>query len=243
MDPTHNKSPGKVFITNRSHSAESTTLLKIRVCLPTHSMEEPSDADDLRCAFALECDPIRGSYTAGGIEWPCFDHFFQAGKVLKGVNPTYSQEWWRIQAPWQSEYPLATGQDRETQYWCLCSGKCRSRVYYCSCPHHTECEARCNVLIPHYRYLLKQSIVIPELRRRLEQGCDVIIYDPHFKSCRPEPRYPQLDVADETLIDVAVHDGSRTLEYGLLVAAELQGLLQHYPYGRQGRMTPTLVRP
>ena len=200
--------PGSVFITGNTDNCVS---VRVYLSLDDGDSDESHFAPDIRREFAKQCDPMSCPFLHYGVQYPCFDHFFQSGKVLKGINPTYTQDFWRTQEKWQSEYPVSPDKECDIQCWRLCSGKCRSRVYYCSCPRLTVEEAHDQILVPEYKKLLTNAPIIDRLRERIERGCDVVICDPFYVPDSPGG----CDVVTREICS------DKSSCYGLLVAAEL----------------------
>ena len=117
-----------------------------------------------------------------------------------------------------SEYPLSLDRKREFLYWRLCDGRCRSRVYYCSCPKRTDKEAYAAVLVPKYREFIANAPVIKELQQKLDNNYDVLICDPSYCGSAGDG----YDLVTHEAIQKAESaiDGSKP-PYGLLVAGEL----------------------
>ena len=209
---------GSIFITGKSSSDESSTILSIRVCLSRDPYDESYFSSSIRKDFIEQCDPAVRPFISGGIQYSCFDHFFQAGKALEGVNPTYTQDFWHSQKKWQPEYPLAPDWDCKVQHWHLCCGQCRSRVYYCLCPRLSIMEARAGVLVPEYQGILRQASVLDRIRDKLMRGYDVIIHDAVYIATSPTG----YDEVTAEQFNRALDDSTQDLNYGLLVAGELR---------------------
>jgi len=207
---------GQVFITGKE-SSDSPGLLGLRIGLDRHTFQEPYRAHQLRRDFAAECDPKVSPFLSGGHRYPCFDSFFQAGKVLKDVNPTYTQQWFITQSRDAGEYPLSPDRNRVTESWQLCDGRCRSRVYYCSCPRRTEEEAYTEVLVPTYLQLLREAPVMQLLRDQLSRSRDILLYDPSYTPSEAGG----CDLVTSEAVEAARSGCHGPIPYGLLVAGEL----------------------
>lgn len=210
---------GQVFITGKALS-DTSTRLGLRIRLDRHTFQEPPCAVRLRSDFASECDPQVSPFLVGGRQYPCFDNYFQAGKILKDVNPTYTQRWFQTQPRNVGEYPLPIGRDRIITSWHLCNGSCRSRVYYCSCPSHTEATAYTDVLVPTYLQLLRDAPVMQLLRDQLAHGRDVLLYDSTYIPASPL----ECDLVTSDAVEAARSNHRHPAPYGLLVAGELIGI-------------------
>lgn len=201
---------GQVFITGKASSNESRHL-GLRIRLDRQTFQEPCCADQLRQTFAVECDPKVSSFFWGGHQYPCFDSFFQAGKVLEN---THTQQWFITQ------YPLFPGQNRLTSSWQLCNGRCRSRVYYCSCPRRSLDKAYTEVLVPTYLQLLRKASVMKLLRNQLSRNRDIILYDPSYIPSKAGI----FDIVTSEAVEAARSCYQDPVPYGLLVAGELLGI-------------------
>lgn len=210
---------GQVFITGMA-SSDGSKRLGLRVGLDRQTFQEPYCARRLRRDFAKECDPGVSPFLAGGQQYPCFDNYFQAGKVLKEINPTYTQQWFQTNPAGAGDYPLSPGRSRIVESWHLCSGSCRSRVYYCSCAHHTEATAYTDVLVPAYIQLLREAPVMQLLCDQLARGRDVLLYDSAYTPTSPIG----CDLVTSEAVEAARSTHHDPVPYGLLVAGELLGL-------------------
>ena len=211
---------GQVFITGKAVSHKSGHL-GVRIGLERQTFQEPHCAHQVRQAFAAECDPKISNFLWGGHRYPCFDSFFQAGKVLKDINPTYTQQWFLTQSQEAGEYPLSPGQNGLSSYWQLCNGKCRSRVYYCSCRHHTLEEAYTEVLVPTYLQLLQKASIMKLLHNQLSRNRDILLYDPSYIPSKTGG----CDIVTSEAVEAARSSYHDPIPYGLLVAGELLGIL------------------
>lgn len=216
-DSISNTSPGgQVFITGKT-SSDMSKRLDFRIGLDRQTFQEPHCAIQLRHDFASECDPTIRPFFAGGRQYPCFDNYFHAGKVMKDINPTYTQQWFLTLSNYTGKYPPSPGRDRIFDSWHLCDGSCRSRVYYCSCPYYTKESAYTEILVPTYIQLLGESPVMQLLRGQLARGRDIILYDPAYTPSSPD----RCDLVSFHAVEAAQNVYCDPIPYGLLVAGKL----------------------
>ena len=152
-------------------------------------------------------------------------NYFQAGRVLEGIDQAYTLNWWEQEASneTQKEYPCAKpwrgNEPRRTLYWRLCDGyDCQSRVYWCECEKKSIINARKSILIPNYIENLnknsKYKDALKTIQNAIKNGEDVIIWDWNA------PGKEKTEVTREKIYE-AVRREHDDFGYGYIIAAEI----------------------
>ena len=161
-----------------------------------------------------QLDPRKDKYISDtGETWACFDNWWQAGKLYDEVKPIYVYNWWKKQTSSQQTYPLSDS-NNYLQNWKLCSGGCRSKVYWCECDKYDTISARKNVLIPQYAKYILQSEAIQKLREMIAKGINITIIDFQEKSNEPQE-------FDWNIFKKRLDDPFMPLSYGIIIASLL----------------------
>ena len=145
-----------------------------------------------------------------------FEHYWQSGKVFKGIPEERTKAWWKEQKEPKRRYP----------------GSEKLEVLYSSWPDQTPFHeanehmdwvtSRKKVYVPEYFDLIKDRESTIELKAAVEQGQDIMVYD--YDGPKGANGVPMtIEITPETLKQ-KIEDTSAAFGHGYIVAAWLKGI-------------------
>ena len=148
--------------------------------------------------------PIDGGYKGF---WN-FESYWQSGKVIEGVDRETQLRWWkRIEEP-KRRYPGSKGKKVLYAQW-----DDGEKMDYIT--------SRKKVYVPEYNRLTRKKPSIDELRRLLEEGKDIIIYD--LDGPREDGEPVTLEVT-KSMLREKIKDPRYPFGHGYVVAALIAGI-------------------
>ena len=137
----------------------------------------------------------------------CFENYWQAGKIIEGIDRQTQLKWWKSQKSGKRRYPNSKGK----------------RILYSEFDgiQRDYITSRKEIYVPLYYDLVKQKHVLAKWRKILEQY-DIIVYD--FDGPRNDNNEPiTLEVTTEMLQE-KINDPLHPFGHGYVVAGILANI-------------------
>ncbi len=158
-----------------------------------------------RLAFS-PMTPVKGGYKG---YWN-FESYWQSGKKFRGVPITKSRKWWREQCVPRRRYPGAKGLKVE-------------HAEFEGFPPLDYVQSRKRVYVPEYKELIKDRPELAELRKQVQDGKNITVYD--FDGPRAaDDNKPQCAEVTPELLAEKLGDTRHPFGHGYIVAASIAGL-------------------
>ena len=182
---------------NWADCPDNTTKINVTSAQRKHSI--------YRIAFS-PMTPILNKYKG----FYCFENYWQSGKRYQDIDDNDVINWWKNQNKGRRKYPKGKGK----------------KVLYAKFPHLNNnlgyIESRKQVYIPEYYDLIKNNVVLKDLKKRFNNGESFTVYD--FDGVRNDEGHP---ICEEVTLDFLrdkVNDTRTPFGHGYVVAASILGL-------------------
>ena len=142
-----------------------------------------------------------------------FEHYWQSGKVFENVPHEISKAWWKSQTAAKRRHPKAK----------------TNKVLYAKFDTYPDEEmdyitSRKKIYVPEYYNLIKNSQQIDILKKYLEDGHNITVYD--FDGPRNGKKKPICEEVTKELLLNKIADTSHPFGHGYIVAACICGIEQ-----------------
>lgn len=194
---------GKVYIASMNMRGKWATppdgAIKVNVT-STHAK-----TSKYRLAFS-PMTPIEGGYKG---YWN-FESYWQSGKVFEGIPLEKSNKWWRELKEAKRRYPNSKGK------------KVLYSIFDGNHEKYDYVESRKKVYVPEYYNLIKDNKVLEDLRKKVEDGKDLVIYD--FDGPREENGEVSCRKLSIELLKEKINITRHPFGHGYVVAASILGI-------------------
>ena len=192
--------PGKVYIASMNLRGawapcpENTTRVNVT---SAQRKDHP-----FRLAFS-PMTPIVNKYKG----FYCFENYWQSGKRYPDIPAKTITDWWKKQTKGKRRYP---------------DGK-NKKVLYAKFPHINDnlgyIDSRKQVYVPEYYELIKDNLVLIDLKNRLASGESFTVYD--FDGIRDNNGNPTSAEVNLELLQDKILDTRTPFGHGYVVAAAI----------------------
>lgn len=161
-----------------------------------------------RIAFSPMTE-IEGGYKG----YNCFENYWQSGKRYEGFDKKDTIEqikWWKKQSKGKRKYPK--GKNKKVLYSTFDENN--KKLNYI--------ESRKKIYVPEYFNLIKNKRILNNLKKELEQGKDIAIYD--FDGVRTNKGNPTIKELSLELLKIKINDAKHIFGHGYIVGSYLLGL-------------------
>jgi len=144
-----------------------------------------------------------------------FEHYWQSGKVFKGISEEITKQWWKKQQTPARRYPGAKG------LTVLYSSWPDETPYHAANEHMDWVTSRKKVYVPEYTELVKNRPSTVELQQWVNAGNDVIFYD--YDGPKEDGRPITLEITPD-MLRAKINDVRAPFGHGYVVGALVKGI-------------------
>ena len=212
-NPIVDQNRGKVYVLTKKMRGKWADYKSLRGELgQLYLVDVTSSSVKYRDHFSPMKIPNSGDYYG----FHCFENFWQSGKVYQDVDRKKQIEWWKNQVKGKRVYP---------------SGK-QHRVLYAewseiNTKRYNYIESRKDIYVPYYHNLIKDDLVLKQLKEKVMQGINIAIVD--YDGPKKNDGSPDILEVNLDVLKTKINDPRFPFGHCYVVSSELLGIpIQDY---------------